>query len=55
MLALIAAMAACLAALFAIPAGRSVFALQLPPGSVLAAEAAVVAVAICASASGWHG
>jgi cation-transporting P-type ATPase E len=47
-LALIAAMAACLAALFAIPAGRSVFALQLPPASVLAAEAAVVAVAICA-------
>jgi cation-transporting ATPase E len=47
-LALIAAMAAGLAALFAIPAGRSVFALQLPPASVLAAEAAVVAVAICA-------
>ena len=47
-LALIAAMAACLAALFAIPAGRSTFALQLPPASVLAAEAAVVAVAICA-------
>ena len=47
-LALIAAMVACLAALFAIPAGRSVFALQLPPASVLAAEAAVVAVAICA-------
>ena len=47
-LALIAAMAACLAALFAIPAARTTFALQLPPASVLAAEAAVVAVAICA-------
>ena len=46
--ALIAAMAACFAALFAIPAARRVFALELPPASVLAAEAAVVLVAISA-------
>jgi cation-transporting P-type ATPase E len=47
-LALVAAMAACLAALFAIPVARTTFALTLPPPSVLAAETAVVAVAICA-------
>lgn len=41
-------MAACLAALFAIPVARTTFALTLPPPSVLAAETAVVAVAICA-------
>jgi cation-transporting ATPase E len=46
--ALIAAMAACFAALFAIPAARRILALELPPPSVLAAEAAVVLVAISA-------
>jgi cation-transporting ATPase E len=46
--ALIAAMAACMVALFAIPAARRIFALELPPPSVLAAEAAVVLVAISA-------
>jgi cation-transporting ATPase E len=45
-LALVAAMAACLAGLFAIPVARSTFALQLPPGNVLVAAAAIVAVAI---------
>ena len=49
-LALVAAMAACLAGLFAVPAARSTFALALPPGSVLLAEAAVVLIAICALA-----
>jgi len=47
---LVVAMAACMAGLFAIPAARSAFALALPPASVLAAEAAVVAIAICALA-----
>jgi hypothetical protein len=46
--ALIAAMAVCFAALFAIPAARRILALELPPASVLAAEAAVVLVAISA-------
>jgi hypothetical protein len=46
--ALIAAMAACMVALFAIPAARRVFALELPPPGLLAAEAAVVLVAISA-------
>jgi cation-transporting ATPase E/undecaprenyl-diphosphatase len=46
--AMAVAMAACLAALFAIPGARATFALQLPPVSVLAAEAAVVAAATCA-------
>lgn len=41
-------MAACIAAAFAIPLTRTVFSLVLPPLSVLAAEAAIVAVAICA-------
>jgi cation-transporting P-type ATPase E len=49
-IALILVMAACLAGLFAIPAARRILALELPPPSVLAAEAAVVAVAICALA-----
>ena len=48
--ALILAMAACMVGLFAIPAARSVFALELPPFNVLAAEAAVVLIAICALA-----
>jgi len=47
-IALIVMMTACLAGLFAIPSGRRAFALELPPPSVLAAEAAVVAVATCA-------
>ena len=47
---LVVAMAACMAGLFAVPAARSAFALVLPPASVLAAEAAVVAIAICALA-----
>jgi len=47
---LVVAMAACMAALFAVPAARSTFALALPPASVLIAEAAVVAIAICALA-----
>ena len=41
-------MAACIVAAFAIPLTRRVFSLVLPPSSVLAAEAAIVAVAICA-------
>ena len=45
-------MAACLAGLFAVPAARSTFALALPPGSVLLAEAAVVLIAICARRCG---
>jgi cation-transporting P-type ATPase E len=45
---LILAMAACLAALFAVPAARSVFGLELPPWGVLATEAAIVLVAIIA-------
>ena len=49
-LALVAAMAACLAGLFAVPAARRTFALALPPASVLLAEAAVVLIAICALA-----
>jgi Co/Zn/Cd efflux system component len=49
-LALVVAMAACLAGLFAVPAARSTFALALPPASVLLAEAAVVLIAICALA-----
>jgi cation-transporting P-type ATPase E len=49
-LLLIVAMAACLAALLAIPLARTTFALQLPPPSVLAVEAAVVLVAIVALA-----
>ena len=47
---LILAMVACLVILFAIPAARRAFALELPPLSVLAAEAAVVLIAICALA-----
>ena len=49
-LALVGAMAACMAALFAVPAARRTFALALPPASVLLAEAAVVVIAICALA-----
>jgi cation-transporting P-type ATPase E len=49
-LALVIAMAACLAGLFAVPAARRTFALALPPASVLLAEAAVVLIAICALA-----
>ena len=47
-IALVVAMAACIVAAFAIPLTRKVFSLVLPPPSVLAAEAAIVAVAICA-------
>jgi hypothetical protein len=47
-IALVVAMAACIVAAFAIPLTRRIFALVLPPPSVLAAEAAIVAVAICA-------
>jgi cation-transporting ATPase E len=47
-IALLAAMAAGLVAVFAIPLGRSIFALQLPPGRVLAAETAVSVAAIIA-------
>jgi magnesium-transporting ATPase (P-type) len=47
-IALVVAMAACIVAAFAIPLTRRVFSLVLPPSSVLAAEAAIVAVAICA-------
>jgi hypothetical protein len=47
-LGLVLAMVACLVILFAIPAARTIFALQLPPLSVLIAEAAVVLVTICA-------
>ena len=47
---LVVAMAACMAALFAVPAARRTFALALPPASVLLAEAAVVVIAICALA-----
>jgi hypothetical protein len=47
---LIVVMAACLAGLFAIPAARRILALEPPPPSVLGAEAAVIAVAICALA-----
>jgi cation-transporting P-type ATPase E len=47
-IALVVAMAACIVAAFAIPLTRTVFSLVLPPPSVLAAEAAIVAVAICA-------
>jgi cation-transporting ATPase E len=47
---LVIAMAACMAGLFAIPAARRTFALVLPPASLLLAEAAVVAIAICALA-----
>jgi magnesium-transporting ATPase (P-type) len=46
--ALILAMAACLALLFAVPAARNVFGLELPPWRVLVAEAAIVLVAIIA-------
>ena len=45
---LLAAMVAGLVLVFAIPLGRSMFALQLPPDRVLAAEAAVVLAAIIA-------
>jgi cation-transporting P-type ATPase E len=45
---LLVAMVAGLVVVFAIPLGRSVFALQLPPGRVLAAEAAVVVATIIA-------
>jgi cation-transporting ATPase E len=47
-IALVVVMAACIVAAFAIPLTRKIFALALPPPSVLAAEAAIVAVAICA-------
>jgi cation-transporting P-type ATPase E len=53
-LLLVVAMAACLAALLAIPLARTTFALQLPPPSLLAAEAVVVLVAIIALAL-WRG
>jgi cation-transporting ATPase E len=43
---LVAAMAACLVPLFAIPLARSVFAVQLPPASVLLQVAGVVLAAI---------
>jgi cation-transporting P-type ATPase E len=46
--ALILAMAVCLAVLFAVPAFRSVFGLELPPWGVLAAEAAIVLAAVIA-------
>jgi hypothetical protein len=45
---LLVAMVAGLLLVFAIPLGRSMFALQLPPDGVLAAEAAVVLAAIVA-------
>jgi cation-transporting P-type ATPase E len=45
---LLAAMIAGLVVVFAIPLGRSMFALELPPGRVLAAEAAVVLASIIA-------
>jgi cation-transporting ATPase E len=45
---LLVAMVAGLVLVFAIPLGRSMFALELPPGRVLAAEAAVVLAAIIA-------
>jgi cation-transporting P-type ATPase E len=47
-IALILAMAVCLAVLFAVPAFRSVFGLELPPWRLLAVEAAIVLVAIIA-------
>jgi cation-transporting ATPase E len=45
---LLVAMVAGLLLVFAIPLGRSMFALELPPGRVLAAETAVVLAAIIA-------
>jgi magnesium-transporting ATPase (P-type) len=45
---LLAAMVAALVLLFVIPLGRRIFALEMPPGGVLAAEAAVVLAAIVA-------
>jgi hypothetical protein len=45
---LIAAMAAVLVPLFAVPAARRLLALQLPPTGILAAVAGVVLVAIVA-------
>jgi cation-transporting P-type ATPase E len=45
---LVAAMAACLVPLFAVPLARRILALQLPPAWGLAAEAAVVLAAIAA-------
>ena len=47
-IALIAAMAAALVLLLAIPLSRRIFALQLPPATVLAVVAAIVAAAIVA-------
>jgi len=45
---LVAAMAACLMPLFAIPLARRILALQLPSAGAIAAEAAVVLAAIAA-------
>jgi cation-transporting ATPase E len=47
-LGLVSAMAACLAALFAIPLGRRIFALSLPPADTCAAIAGVAVAAIAA-------
>jgi hypothetical protein len=45
---LVAAMAACLVPLFAVPLARRILALQLPSAGALAAEADVVLAAIAA-------